>query len=199
LCQPSFEPVQKEYRELTVERDVPANAIYKAYHMCARMDDDYYATDLISDILSRGDSSRLYYSLVKEQELFTEISAFVMGSHDNGLFVVTGKTAAGVDVKEADLAIEKELEKLRVDLVSDRELQKVKNKFESTKLFGEMSALNKAMNLCFFELFGDASGVNSEFDKYNEVTPDGIRNTAISMLVKENCSTLFYLSKKKNQ
>jgi len=193
------EPVQKEYRELTVERDVPANAIYKAYHMCARMDDDYYATDLISDILSRGDSSRLYYSLVKEQELFTEISAFVMGSHDNGLFVVTGKTAAGVDVKEADLAIEKELEKLRVDLVSDRELQKVKNKFESTKLFGEMSALNKAMNLCFFELFGDASGVNSEFDKYNEVTPDGIRNTAISMLVKENCSTLFYLSKEKNQ
>ncbi|MBL4703695.1 MAG: insulinase family protein [Flavobacteriales bacterium] len=193
------EPVQKEYRELTVERDVPANAIYKAYHMCARMDDDYYATDLISDILSRGDSSRLYYSLVKEQELFTEISAFVMGSHDNGLFVVTGKTAAGVDVKEADLAIEKELEKLRVDLVSDRELQKVKNKFESTKLFGEMSALNKAMNLCFFELFGDASGVNSEFDKYNEVTPDGIRNTAVSMLVKENCSTLFYLSKKKNQ
>lgn len=189
------EPQQTEYRELTVERDVPANAIYKAYHMCDRMDPDYYATDLISDILSRGDSSRLYNSLVKEKGLFTEISAFVMGSHDNGLFVVSGKTANGVDVKEADAAIETELEKLTKIHVPDEELQKVKNKFESSKLFGEMTALNKAMNLCFFELFGDGSLVNQELEKYEGVTPDKIYEIASRMLVKSNCSTLFYLSK----
>jgi len=189
------EPEQKEYRELVVERDVPANAIYKAYHMCSRLDPDYYAVDLISDILSRGDSSRLYNALVKEKGLFTEIGAFVMGSHDNGLFVVTGKTAENVDVREADLAIEIELQKLVDELVSEEELQKVKNKFESSKLFGEMSALNKAMNLCFFELFGDAELVNSEFDKYSKVSPADIKKVATNMLRKTNCSNLFYLSK----
>jgi zinc protease len=189
------EPVQEEYRELVVERDVPANAIYKAYHMSARVDPEFYTVDLISDVLSRGDSSRLYNTLVKEKGLFTEIGAFVMGSHDRGLFVVTGKTAENVDVREADLAIEIELQKLVDELVTEEELQKVKNKFESSKLFGEMSALNKAMNLCFYELFGDANMLNTEFDKYNEVSAADIKNSAAILFKKTNCSNLFYLSK----
>ncbi len=188
------EPVQQEYREKVVHRDVPANAIYKAYHMCSRMHPDYYATDLISDVLARGDSSRLHHTLVKEKQLFTEISAFVMGSHDNGLFVITGKTSDSVDVREADQAIELELQKMIEKPVLNNELQKVKNKLESTKLFSEMSALNKAMNLCFFELLGDAEMINHELEKYALVSPRRIQEISKRLFRKENCSTLFYLS-----
>ena len=84
------EPVQNEPRELRVERDVPADAIYKVWHMCSRTSPKYYATDLISDILSRGKSSRLYQILVKEKRMFTEANAFVMGDLDEGLFVFSG-------------------------------------------------------------------------------------------------------------
>ncbi len=189
------EPQQLEYRELTVERDVPANAIYKAYHMCDRMHPDFYVVDLISDLLSNGKSSRLYKSLVKDKGIFTEIGAYVMGSHENGLFVVTGKISQGVDVRKADATLELELRKMVEANIDENELQKVKNKLESTKLFSEMSALNKAMNLCFFELLGDANLVNKEMEKYGNVNPEQIRRVAKELLRKDNCSTLFYLSK----
>jgi zinc protease len=189
------EPQQVEYRELTVERDVPANAIYKAYHMCDRMHPDFYVVDLISDLLSNGKSSRLYQSLVKDKGIFTEIGAYVMGSHENGLFVVTGKISQGVDVRKADAALELELRKMVETNIDENELQKVKNKLESTRLFSEMSALNKAMNLCFFELLGDANLVNKEMEKYSNINPDQIRRVANELLRKDNCSTLFYLAK----
>jgi len=189
------EPQQLEYRELTVEREVPANAIYKAYHMCNRMHPDFYVVDLISDLLSNGKSSRLYNSLVKDKGLFTEIGAYVLGSHENGLFVATGKISQGIDVRMAEAALETELRRIAESSIDENELQKVKNKLESTKLFSEMSALNKAMHLCFFELLGDAGLVNKEMEKYRNVNPEQIRRVASALLRKDNCSTLFYLSK----
>ena len=189
------EPQQLEYRELTVEREVPANAIYKAYHMCNRMHPDFYVVDLISDLLSNGKSSRLYNSLVKDKGLFTEIGAYVLGSHENGLFVATGKISQGIDVRMAEAALETELRRIAETKIDENELQKVKNKLESTKLFSEMSALNKAMHLCFFELLGDAGLVNKEMEKYRNVNPEQIRRVASELLRKDNCSTLFYLSK----
>jgi len=189
------EPQQLEYRELTVEREVPANAIYKAYHMCDRMHPDFYVVDLISDLLSNGKSSRLYNSLVKDKGLFTEIGAYVLGSHENGLFVATGKISQGIDVRMAEAALETELRRIAESSIDENELQKVKNKLESTKLFSEMSALNKAMHLCFFELLGDAGLVNKEMEKYRNVNPEQIRRVASELLRKDNCSTLFYLSK----
>ena len=189
------EPKQNEYRELTVERDVPANAIYKAYHMCSRLHPDFYAVDLISDLLSNGPSSRLYNTLVKEKGVFSELSAYVMGSHDNGLFIAAGKVSKGFDVRKADELLEQELNRLTTEVVEDLELEKVKNKLQSTKIFREVSTLHKAMNLCLFELFGDAEMINLEMEKYDKVDANQIRKVAQDLLRKENCSTLFYLSK----
>ena len=122
------EPVQTAPRRLSVERDVPANALYKVWHMCSRNHDDYHTVDLLSDILSRGNSSRLYISLVKEQQLFTEINAWVSGDFDPGLFVVSGKLCEGISMESAEAAVNAELKKLCDQLVSDRELLKCKNK-----------------------------------------------------------------------
>lgn len=191
------EPKQSSYRELSVERDVPADAIYMTFHMCARNEEDYHTTDLISDILSRGKSSRLYKGLIIDNPKFNDISAYVSGSIDKGLFVISGKPADGVSLEEAQKLIWDYLEDIKCYPVSDRELQKVKNKVESSNVFGEMSVLNKAMSLCFYELLSDADEINHEVEKYKKVNLESITRVSQDLFRKENCTVLNYHAKKK--
>jgi predicted Zn-dependent peptidase len=191
------EPKQTEARRLTVERDVPADAIYKVYHMCARKDPEYHTVDMMSDILSRGNSSRLYKNLVKDKELFSDLSAYVMGDFDKGLFVVSGKIPPGVTMEDAEKGIIAELQVLCDTLVSEAELQKCKNKVESSVTFSETDVLTKATNLAISELLGDAELINQEIEKYAAVTTEMIREQARIILREDNCSTLSYLAKKK--
>jgi zinc protease len=188
------EPIQTEARREVIKADVPLNAVYVTFHMPARSQNGYYECDLISDILSRGNASRLYTSLIKEKKLFSDINAYITSSSDPGLFIVEGKLTAGVDPQLAEAAIWTELELLKNEYVADRELTKVKNKVESTMVFAEMSLLDKAMNLAFFELLGNAANLNSETQKYLVVTKEDIQHQAQKMFVKENSSTLFYLA-----
>ncbi len=188
------EPKQTESRSMTVHADVPLDAIYKAYHMPARLDKNYYAVDLISDILSGGKSSRFYEILVKEKKLFSEINAYITGNIDPGLFVIDGKLTKGVKMQEAEEAINEELKKICEQKVSDRELQKVKNKVESQMEFAEMGVLNKAMNLAFAELLGNPDLVNEEKQFYLSVTPERLQWQAQEVFRDTNCSTLYYFS-----
>jgi zinc protease len=190
------EPLQKQERKLQIERDVPFNAIFKAFHMCSRNHEDFHATDLISDILANGKSSRLYQRLVQKKKLFSEINAYITGEIDPGLLVVSGKLMKNVKMKTAENAINEELDKLKTELITERELNKVKNKVESTMIFGMTNILNKAMNLAFYELLGDAGNLNTEIEKYHRVSPVKAKEVAVSVLKPENCSTLYYLSKK---
>jgi predicted Zn-dependent peptidase len=190
------EPEQTEERTLTVERDVPVDAIYKAWHMCSRYDPEYYSVDLISDILSRGNSSRMHNALIKEKKLFSDISAYVLGDFDKGLFVISGKLTQGVSMDEADEGIECELKRMREELVPKDELTKVQNKMEASHVFGEVEVLNKATNLAVSELLGDANMINAEVDRYLEVTAEQIREQSLKIFRKENCSTLYYKAKR---
>lgn len=189
------EPTQTEHRTLEVERSVPASAIYKVWHTCSRNHPDYHATDLLSDILGNGNSSRFYDQLIKRKKLFTSLDAYIMGSFDNGLFVVSGKIANGTSLKDAETAIETEISRIASDLVAERELEKVKNKVESNLVFGRMNVLDKAMNLAFAGLLGDATDVNLEGDKYRAVSAQKLRETAQEIIQPTNCSTLYYLKK----
>ena len=189
------EPEQIEYRSLTVERDVPVNSIYRAYHMCDRRSADYHTVDLLSDILSRGNSSRLYKNLIKDKQLFSDINAYVMGDIDKGLFVISGKVTDGVSIEHAEQGIDEEIMKIQTQLISEEELQKCKNKIESTVTYSEMDVLNKATNLAISELIGDANLINQEIENYAKVTAEKIQKQAQKILRKENCSTLFYLKK----
>lgn len=190
------EPPQTEYRSLTVERDIPINSIYRAYRMCARNDAEYHTIDLISDILSRGNSSRLYKNLIKDKQLFSDINAYVMGDFDKGLFVISGKVNDGVSIEDAEAGIDAEIAKLQNELVAADELQKCKNKVESTVTYSEADVLNKATNLAISELLGDANLINLEIENYQKVTAEQIKEQANKILQKTNCSTLFYLKKK---
>jgi len=191
------EPPQTEPRKLELERDVPANAIYKMYHMGKRIEKSFYTMELLADILTDGNASRLYVELVKNQKLFSEINAFTYESLDPGIFTITGKLLDGVTLEKADEAIQKEIQKIVSAQVGKDELEKAKNKTESQHIFAEISILNKAMNLAIFELLGDAENANKEVEKFFNVSEADILSEASSVLKESNCSTLYYRSKSK--
>ena len=191
-----LEPEQTRSRELTVERSVPQNAIYMAWPMPARTDERFYRCDLISDILSNGNSSRLYQKLVKKEQLFSDINAFVTGDLDRGLFIVTGKLINGTTAGEATKVIQQQMDLLASELVREDELQKVKNKIESNLIFSKLSVLNKAMNLCYYEMLGDAGRLNFEIEKYQKVSRSEIREEASQLFVENKRNTLFYMAEK---
>lgn len=190
------EPQQETSRFKEVVRDVPTTKILQVYHMPDHLDQNYYAVDLISDILSRGKSSRLYNKLVKEQQWFTQVNAYITGSIDPGLLVVQGDLKEGVDLEKANSAIRQELDRLMEADITEKELEKVKNKLITAKAFGDTNVLNKAMNLCFYELLGGADWANKELSWYDSISVDQIKENAKNVLRADNCSTIYYKSKK---
>ncbi len=188
------EPVQEAARRLDITANVPLDAFYKCWHMYARMDQRYYTTDLLTDILSGGGSSRLYQSLVKEQQLFSNIECYHFGSTDAGLLAIEGKLVKGVKHEDAEKAVEAELDKLRQHPVPENELQKVKNKTESMIAFEDMSVMNRANSLAYYELLGDAAWMNDELPKYAAVTTEDIQREAQQIFRDENSNTIYYRS-----
>ena len=186
------EPKQQQLIQRTKYAKVPIDSLYLAFHVSGRADKDYYATDLLSDVLSNGASARLYRRLLKEKRLFSQIDAYITGNIDPGLLVIEGKPAAGVSLEQAKAVIWKELEELKNDLIPEKELLKYKNKVESTLVFSEISILNKAINLAFFESLGDIDLINTEKEIYQEITVEDIQRLAQTIFVEANCSELHY-------
>jgi zinc protease len=190
------EPPQTQQRRLEVFRNVPYNSIYIAYHMCNKLHPDFAATDLLSDILSNGKSSRLFQNLVKKQNLFSSIDAFITGDIDEGLFVVTGRPNEDVSLSLAENSIYDELNALVENEIDEYELNKVKNRFESTFTFGLTSATEKAMNLCYNELLGDANMLNHTVSLYRAVTQKDINKVSKELFRRDNSSVLYYYADK---
>jgi zinc protease len=192
------EPEQQVARRLTVHRDVPLDAFYKCWHMPSRLHKGYYAIDLITDILGGSTSSRLYQVLVKEKMLFSNIECYHFGSIDNGLLTIEGKLVKGVDMQVAEKAVDEILLELKEKQVEEKELQKVKNKTESMMAFEDMSLMNRANSLAFYELLGDATLMNSELSRYQSVTVTDIQHYAQQLFDERNSNTLYYLAQKTN-
>jgi predicted Zn-dependent peptidase len=188
------EKKQTKPRHINIEADVPYSSIYKAYHMCERNHPDFYASDLITDVLSLGASSRFEQKLVKGKELFLSIDAYITGNLDPGLIVIDGKLKPGTQFSEAEAAIEEEVSSIKSD-VKEYELEKIKNKLEAQETFNVTSAINKAMELSIYELLGEASRINTEIEKYRAISTSNVETLAKEILKPENCSTLHYLSK----
>ena len=186
------EPKQTAPRKEIVKANVPLDALYKSWHMQDRLDDGYYAAELITDILSGGGSSRLYQALVKEQQLFSNIECYHFGSTDAGLLTIEGKLVRGVKMEDADKAVEAELEKIKNTLVDEKELQKVKNKTEAALAFEDMSIMNRASSLATYELLGNAGLINEELNKYQSITREQVCNYAQQIFDANNCSTIYY-------
>ena len=189
------EPRQTKPKKLDVKAEVPLDALYKCWHIYSRMDHRYYVSDLISEVLGGGGSSRLFQSLVKEKKLFSNIECYHFGTTDAGLLTIEGKLVKGVKMDDAETAINEVLEKLKREKISEAELQKVKNKTESMIAFEDMSLMNRANSLAYYELLGDASLMNTELDRYNKVSVEDVQQLSNEIFTVENSSTIWYLSK----
>lgn len=207
LCKKWFEPIaagkdyvrslpkemkQQEARFLETSAAVPLNALYKTYHTPGRFDEGFHNADLLSDVLGRGKSSRLYTKLVKENPIFNNVSAYVTASLDPGLLVIQGNLNQGVSLEEANDAVEKVVAEIVENQIDTNELQKVKNQSESSLAFAEVELLNRAMNLAFAANAGDADWCNHDSEKIRAITPQTMQEMAQQILVKQNCSTMFY-------
>ncbi len=186
------EPPQRKLEQRINESNVPVDALYLAFHTVSRTHPDFYATDLLSDVLCNGRSSRLYRRLLKERELFAAIDCYISGSIDPGLLIIEGKPAEGVILETAEAAVWEELEALKAEPIPEVELEKWQNKVESMLAFSESNVLNKAINLAFFELLGDANLINREAELYRAVTAADIHRMAQTIFTRENCSELYY-------
>ncbi len=185
-----LEPEQKNFREKSIDRDVPADAFYYAFKMSERKNIGYYLGDFLSDAIGKDQSSLLNISLKKEKGLVSEINAFITGSHDHGLFLISGKLSDGVDFETLDSALWEKLNEIKDSGFTERKLNSLKNKLSTAKAFQEQGLLNRSISLSLFELLGDANGINEEIEIYNQIENNDILKFAQSILKKENCSLL---------
>ncbi len=188
------EPTQIEARKLDVHAAVPLDAFYKCWHIYGRLDPRYYATDLLTEILGGGGSSRLYQALVKEKQLFSNIECFHFGAIDPDLLTIEGKLVKGVKMEDAEKALEEELSKMKELPVEEKELQKVKNKTESLIAFEDMTVMNRANSLAFYTLLGDTNMINAELERFQEVTSDQLQREARAIFTENNVNTIHYYS-----
>lgn len=188
------EPGQTAPKKLEVKGNVPLDALYKCWHICSRLDERYYVTDLITEILSGGGSSRLFQALVKEKKLFSNIDCSHYGSTDAGLLSIEGKLVKGVKMEDAEAALMEEIIRLQQGGISEKELQKVKNKTESMLAFEDMSVMSRATSLAMYELLGEAELINKELARYQAVTKDELLGQSRIIFNENNCSTLYYYS-----
>ena len=186
------EPTQTEARKMETSAKVPLDSLYKTYHMPGRFDAGFHTVDLLSDMLGRGKSSRLYQKVLRDNPLFSNINAYLTASIDPGLLIVQGTLNKGVLLEEADAAVEAIMQEFIDQTVSDEELAKVKNQSEATLAFSEVELLNRAMNLAYAANAGNPDLVNQEADLIQAVTADDIQAIARQVLRKDNCSTLYY-------
>jgi len=188
------EPEQNKERNLTVKRNVPANALYKAWHVCGRKEPSFFTLDLLTDILAAGESGRLHKILIREKKLFSSINSYLTGDLDPGLLIIQGRLMNGVSYEKAETELNNIIEELKNTPVPDEEMEKVKNRFEAEHIMERVNILGRVLALSQYEVLGDASLINSEIDQYRNVTPEMVKNAAAKYLKPENCSTLFYKS-----
>lgn len=189
------EPPQQIFQKRVLHTQIPTNALYFAFHIPSRVDPDFYGVDLLSDILGNGPSSRLYKRLLKDAALFSFIDCYISGTIDPGLLIIEAKPLDNVSIEQAQKAIWAELEQLKREKLTERELKKVQNKVVSTLLFSEVSILNKAINLAFFEILGNAELINQEAQLYRRVSLEDIQKLAQRVFKIENCSEVIYEKK----
>ena len=189
------EPVQEKSRTMDVRADVPLDMLMMTWHMGGRFDEGYHATDLITEVLGGGTSARLYEQLIKVKQIFSSIDCYHFGTVDPGLLVIEGKLVKGISMTVAEKAVLEEVEKIKNEILDAKEVQKVINKTESVICFEDMSIMNRAHSLAFYELLGDADLMNKELSLYQKVTPTMIQQTAQQIFQDNNRNTLYYYSK----
>jgi len=188
------EPPQTQKRLLCLESNVPVDAFYMVFRGAARKQFDYYLDDFITDVLAEGEAANLHQNLVNEQELFSDIDAYITASIDPGLIVVEGHLAERTTYEQAEKAVWEELNVLKNSLLSDKAVQKLQHRIEHNLEFSKVNHLHKALNLAYYEMLGNAEWINQEKEKYQQITAHDIQQRCQAVFQRTNCSIIQYKS-----
>jgi len=194
------EPAQQQEVRDTVYDNIRIPAIIQAYHTPALGSDDYYAVDMLASLLSDGQSSRLYRTLVDEQQLAMQVMLMPLGLEDPGLALTFALPNVGVDPEQVEKVMDQEIDKVRNELISPQELEKVKNQYESQLIRRNTSISQRAVNLASkYTYFGNTGLINKELERYQAVTREDIRRVANKYFRKDNRVVLYYLPQPQHQ
>lgn len=186
------EEEQKEARRLVIRREVPSRAVYLAWPMCDHWGRDFRACDLVSDVLCTGSSSRIYNNVVRPGQLVSEADAYISGEAGPGLMVLSAKILPDVDVDEVADALRQEAYLLSEKGLTKNELEKVQNRYESTFVYSQYKAADRAMALCHYTWLGDTELVNREPEEYRKVTAEDVQRAASAVFRPEHENMLVY-------
>lgn len=188
------EPVQSEHKVMTVHRDAPYPMLLKGWKMPQRLHPDFYAFDMLSDLFGNAQSSYLCKKFITENQLFTDISMSVSGTAGPGILAVVARPADGVDVIEADRALNQYLyDEFRFGDTFSYDLQKVKNRNESALLNNEIKLDSRTSILAVEESISRVEDFENDIQAYREVSEEQIRRIFSETVRLEKENTLFYL------
>lgn len=189
-------PQSREYRE-TVPDNVELPAVFQAYHIPEEGSSDYYALQLLADILVTGESSRLYKRMIYDEQIASEVSVDIEGREHPGMLVIYSIANTGQKPDTLESVIWQELDKIKKAGVTERELQKVKNKTEAAYVSRLQANSGKADLLAhYYTFFGNAELINAEIERFLKVTPENVQRVARKYLATENCVVFHYVPKK---
>lgn len=183
---------QIDVRRLNVASKVPTPAIFMIFHAAARKTDDYYFDEVLSDILGEGDASLIYKKLVKEKEIFSEADVYITGTIDPGLFILEGKLNEQISFEMAESALWEMLEELKSKPLAEKELYRLQNRIEHNLEFAEVTAFQKAVNLGYYELLGNADWINEEGAKYRSISVKNLQDRALELFDSNSVSIIYY-------
>ncbi|MCK5029167.1 MAG: insulinase family protein [Bacteroidales bacterium] len=194
------EPIKYEEIRDTIYDNIQLPAIFQAYHTPKSGTKDYYAVDMLGTLLSGGESSRFYKILVDEKQLAMQAGSFPFSLEDEGLILAYAFPNMGVDLKDLETAMDNEIERIQNELISEKELQKLKNQYEVNAVNDNASLESRAYNLAINYVFHkDANLINTEIDNYLAVSREDIMRVAKEYLRKDNRVVLYYLPKSQQQ
>lgn len=190
------EPEQtQEVREVVYD-NVQLPMVVFGYHMPKQGTPDYYALSILTTVLSGGESSRLQKEIKDKQQKALAVGSIPIPMEDPGLFIVYGLANVGVTAEDLESAIQKEIEKVKNELISNYEFQKVRNQIESDFVKRNSTMIGIAEDLAnYFVYYGDANLINTEIQRYMKVTREDIKRVANKYLRNENRVVLYYLPK----
>lgn len=190
------EPPQTEARHQTVTAEVPSPVVYLHFRTVDRLHPDFPAVDVLSFLLGGGHSSLLYRRLVRDTELFAEVSAGMNDNLEAGGIIVEARPSEDADYITAREALHRTIAEMTERGICQQELEKVINQLEHRNLYREANIGNRATELIFYALLGDVDLINTEIDNYLKLTVEDINRVARKYLVPSRRVELEYLSSK---
>lgn len=188
-------PLGGEVRDV-IEDNIQLPAVVQAYRSPKQGSDEYYAFNVLSTLLSGGNSSRLNKSIVDEKQLAVQAGAFNYALEDAGLFITYGIANMGIKAEDLEKEIQVVVDGVKNNLIGEREFVKVKNQITTEFVTRNSSMAGIAETLANYQVyFGDANLINTEITRYNKVTREDLMNVAKKYLTKDNRVTLYYVPK----